>query len=319
MALPKIYENDLDKAMFPIRVSPVYYRPTSDNMAIDDPNHKVIMRQDNKQVLGIVSSRYKIYTHALAYELGCELFQTVFGLNPELFKVDVNKLGSYCHIDLLNENNKIDIKGGQKNLFNEWEEGQFRDIYYPFLRISNSYNRTLSMRFTLGFYRWKCSNGLLMGYDKLADITISHSTSYSDAREKVFKKAAGINKRTREFKQFIENTRKLTVPKELLEVVVLDMLDKQYDSTKTPELIKIKKIISKSVPRYIDQLGETALTAINIATDYIKYIENTSNVNVLQSKPLQWGMKLSKPGFKMDEYLKEQSRYNRETYKQIAA
>ena len=67
MALPKIYENDLDKAMFPIRVSPVYYRPTSDNMAIDDPNHKVIMRQDNKQVLGIVSSRYKIYTHAQAY------------------------------------------------------------------------------------------------------------------------------------------------------------------------------------------------------------------------------------------------------------
>ena len=100
---------------------------------------------------------------------------------------------------------------------------------------------------------------------------------------------------------------------------LLDMLDKQYDSTKTPELKKIKKVISKSVPRYIDQLGETALTAINIATDYIKYIENTSNVNVLQSKPLQWGMKLSKPGFKMDDYLKEQSRYNRETYKQIAA
>jgi hypothetical protein len=71
----------------------------------------------------------------------------------------------------------------------------------------------------------------------------------------------------------------------------------------------MSEVLRGTVPAYAAELGESALAAINIATDYIKTAENTQTVNSLQSRAMDWGMRVTKENFNMASYLNELRTY----------
>ena len=314
--LNPIYKCELDKALFPISVSQVYYNTHGAGQQ-QDPKHRVIMREDTAEVLGIVSDQYQLYTHRQAYQLGQEVFEKCFHVHPELFKVDINHSGSSCHIDLYSEEVNISISKGHRDLFGNWMEPKFKDKYYPFIRITNSYNRKYTLRFSLGFYRSKCANGLLMGYDHLGDISIPHNLPFAEARSIALSKVKDFAQCVNGFERQLDAVRHIAIPRHLLEVVALDMLDMQYGKERLPKLLKMKDILKDISPIYVEEMGANAMAAMNIATDYIKHIEHTHNVSILQSRPMEWMMHKAGDTFNQKEYLRKQDAYYSNVYARI--
>jgi hypothetical protein len=301
-----IYDRKIGEIHFPIQVSDVYYKHLGQPDKLQDPDHKAIIRGDSGEVLGMVGSKYEVITHSEAYRLGRSLFKEVFGSRPTVFKVDMNNKGSYCHVDLLNPKERISIKGIQKA---RDYKSSINEEYYPFIRISNSYNHTFALRYNLGFYRWKCANGLLMGAGTLGDIVISHDRPLEESEWYVMDAAEEFAKQINEFDEYVRRAGSIHIPKELLEVVTMDMLDRRYGLDQKPKLLKMSEVLRGTVPAYAAELGESALAAINIATDYIKTVENTQTVNSLQSRAMDWGMKVTGENFNMASYLNELRTY----------
>jgi len=310
-----IYERDLESINFPIEISNVYYDHYGSRKQKHDNSHKALVRGDTGEVLGLVGTKYEVIRHWEAYELGQQLFKKVFGSEPEVFKVDMNRKGSYCHVDILNPRERIVIKDLQKA---GRSNDKIREEYFPFIRISNSYNHSFALRYHLGFYRWKCSNGLLMGQDMLGDIVISHDKPLHESESYVMDAAASFAELVGRFDNYIRRAGKIQIPKELLEVVTLDVLDKQYGVDQLPRLLKMTEVLRGAIPAYADELGTSALAAINIATDYIKTIENTHTVNSLQTKAMDWGLRITENGFALNDYLKDQKTYKESVLDKIA-
>ena len=304
-----IYERNIDEINFPIQISDVYYEHQGNKDKIQDNGHKAIIRRDSGEILGMVGKKYEVITHREAYKLGQKLFREVFESRPEVYKVDMNRKGSYCHVDLFNPKERIVIKRLEKM---GRPDAEFNEEYYPFIRISNSYNHTFSLRYSLGFYRWKCSNGLLMGRKMLGDIVISHDKPLEASEWYVMDAAEKFSRMVGDFDDYIRKAGKIYIPKELLEVVTLDILDKQYGVEQKPRLLKMTEVLRGSIPAYASELGESALAAINIATDYIKTVENTHTVNSLQSRAMDWGLRVTKKHFNLSAYLNEQKNYKEE-------
>jgi len=301
-----IYDRKIQDINFPIEESEVYYRHQDTRTTLEDYSHKALIRRDSGELLGMVGSKYEVITHNEAYRLGVKLFKKVFGSDPEVFKVDMNSKGSYCHVDILNPIDRIKVEGieGSVGL-----NGVIDEEYYPFIRISNSYNHTFALRYNLGFYRWKCSNGLLMGVDTLGDIVITHDKPLEESEWYVMNAAQEFRKQVTQFDGYIRKAGKIHIPKELLEVVTMDLLDRKYNLEQAPLILKMSKLLRGSIPAYAAELGESALAAINIGTDYIKTVENTQTVNSLQSRAMDWGMRVTEDGFALEKYLEEQKSY----------
>jgi hypothetical protein len=148
-----------------------------------------------------------------------------------------------------------------------------------------------------------------MGGGTLGDIVISHDRPLEESEWYVMDAAEEFAKQINEFDEYVRRAGSIHIPKELLEVVTMDMLDRRYGLDQKPKLLKMSEVLRGTVPAYAAELGESALAAINIATDYIKTVENTQTVNSLQSRAMNWGMKVTGENFNMASYLNELRTY----------
>lgn len=77
----------------------------------------------------------------------CKLFPMVSEKDLVPFKIITSQAFTSCHIDLIHKDVNLD----------KWKQ----DTWLPFVRVSNSFNRTFALPFELGFVRNLCSNGFI--------------------------------------------------------------------------------------------------------------------------------------------------------------
>jgi hypothetical protein len=148
---------EVDDLLFPVEIRPIYMdmqvNGTQTKIAV--PNNKIIVNTRSDAPLGVVSNGYKLFTNHEAIELGKRCCTEIFGSketeNIEIFQVDAPSTASYCHIDLVHKN----------YIMNLWDEAKRSEIYVPYLRITNSYNRSRALRFDFGFCIKICFNGII--------------------------------------------------------------------------------------------------------------------------------------------------------------
>lgn len=271
---------DLSTILFPVELRPVGYIP-SGTEAEPSPNgadeesapeefesidqYKAVVRGDNGTVFAVVSSRYELLHNSRALDLGKKAFEHLF---PEasaadfiVFDLHSTKTGSACHIDLIHKTYSTDV----------WEQ----ETWLPFLRVSNSYNRSRALGFDFGFVRKLCNNGVIFRKETI-QARFYHTKGELEidlAQDKSFLRLKELEA---EFATHMKNLRKMTVHGQYLLPLSIFLLGLDFDLTTSnvkkredeeKRLGDVVVTLNALIGRYVAQLGSTAYTAMNAATD----------------------------------------------------
>jgi len=127
----------LDEVLFPVGFANVLIEGKiegeySQKVGIPIDKYQALINMSTGDVLSVVTKDYKLITNKQAIEFGKECYKQVFNINNidnfEVFNVISPSTKSFCHIDVI-------MKDHQINLLKQ-------EIYFPFIRITNSYNKT---------------------------------------------------------------------------------------------------------------------------------------------------------------------------------
>jgi len=147
---------NLQDALFPVGFVDIFIDGMTDGepfkpVKIPVDKYQAIINQDNGDILCVVTKDYKLITNEQALEFGKECYKRVFNINDtknfEVFNIVTSSTKTICHIDVIQ-------KGYEINIYKQ-------EVYIPYVRITNSYNRTRALSFDLGFCRKLCDNGVI--------------------------------------------------------------------------------------------------------------------------------------------------------------
>jgi len=274
----------LQDAFFETEILPIYWFDSNDR------RHKIagqqtIIDKKERRAISVVSTSYQFIHNFDAYKLADRVIQRVFNgltLNDfECFNVYMPQSKGSCRIDLiLRSANSI-----FPNLIDTW---------MPFIRISNSYNKTLVLKYEIGFCRGICLNGVIFDQRGIT-IRIPHSQKVNMYRIKRMidnlKEVKGIQSLIDEFCEKINTLKSFEFPEsiEFPETVVLpelikfpvffalamyckafNIVVKHEEIYGTVEKEEADGIVQKRAitPKRIEQLTEEARLIINRAEQY---------------------------------------------------
>ena len=164
MITRKVESYNLSDAFFSVAEMPVFINKLGLNKVIR--GFKAIVDIERENTLSVVSSKYRLVSNKEAYEMTDHVIQIIFENKTlrdfQCFNIYMPKTRGSCRMDLIMPNNF-------KKLF-----GKEMESWTPFIRISNSYNRTMTLQYKLGFCRWICKNGVIFG-QKGIKLSMTHS------------------------------------------------------------------------------------------------------------------------------------------------
>ena len=151
---------EIDDILFPVEERPllVSVRDGAGERSVPVPQNKAIVNGATGRVLGVVSREYRLVTNRQALDWGHECCRTVFpdtkSSEWHMEVTDAPSSGGHCYIDLVHNSTALDFR------FVAAKDKP--DLYGPFIRVTNSYNRLRALRYDVGFYRKVCKNGLIL-------------------------------------------------------------------------------------------------------------------------------------------------------------
>ena len=250
---------DLNDVLFPVEEHPVFVsiKNKSDERRLAVSDKKAIVNCENDRVLGIVSRDYRLVTNQEALNWAHQCCRTVFPeTQPSEWQVnaaDAPGTGGHCFIDLAHNSTALD--------FQDLPARDRPEVYGPFIRVTNSYNRVRALAFDIGFYRKVCTNGLILP-DSIIQFKFTHlrrdigeTIEFQVAQEKLAKF------RTR-FGNYLGALRDCVVPRNQFEpllwaVLSLQELDDELEpgSRAADEWDALTARVCGLCDRYADDLG----------------------------------------------------------------
>lgn len=280
-----------------------YALPAKDNIAL--------VNKRDQQVLSIVSKNYRLITNEEALEIGKKAFRSLFPsiITDHLipFKVIAPRKLTSCHIDLVHQGVNLEkIK---------------QDSWFPFLRITNSYNRTYALSFELGFVRALCSNGFI--FDKKS-VKVKYRHTAGSNPYIIEADVSKLVAYEAEFVGYLNNLKRFYIDKKYVLPLLLKALNMNYDLKEEPLSLKeknsrekfsqLKGLIEDLTDQYFNELNPTAYAFLNILTDFISHQDEykmipmyMAHVNHYYNKPSHWMISfvdaIKKDSFDIEDYL----------------
>ena len=305
--------NKLEDVLFPVKLQEIYsefrFPATLFNQQIFTHNHKAVVNQKSGEIISIVGSNYKLISNKEAIEMGKQIFTQLY---PE---VKTNDLISYKVVSPLSKASAhIDLIHKDVN-FNVWEQ----ETWLPYLRTSNSYNRTYALSFEVGFARKLCSNGVLFN-KKTMKLKYLHSKSN---KIELLTDSAQIKATSELFIKQCQNLSKYELPKELMIPLVFQILNTNLELPEARQMTKkmnylrnFIEVVKVLTDRYFTELGPNAYAAFNVMTELVSHQDEYKNltgfyfnVRSFYTKPADWMedflTKINGNTFKLEEYLVE--------------
>ena len=257
-----------DELLFPVRRVPVYadLRGGSREGLERIQGQRAIVNCATDRVISIVSESYQVVTNreALYYgQLCCRAaFPESGGAEWRVLQAQAPTTMGSCRIDLVHPASALDfVAAGTRGL---------SETYGPFVRVTNSYNRSRALGFEIGFMRLICSNGMLIP-DSSIRFAFNHSTRRISQRVRFEVKKDGFKQLKERFQAFLDPLRKCKVPNELFVPTTLAVL-----RINKPEPLKHRQIepwqrlarhLESISADYSCQLGPTGYALLNVITD----------------------------------------------------
>ena len=170
------------------------------------PGKKALINDDTRRVLSVVSDQYQVLHNGTALKLARKCCTAAFPNTApaswEVFSVETPKTGGHCRIDFKHDG-KVP---GYDWSFSEAEQ----DTYGPFIRVTNSYNRTCVFGLRFGLVRWACTNGWIDWHSSIT-IAVAHDVKEMEASIEAKISEAKFRKVHAEFRGLIGPLRRAEV------------------------------------------------------------------------------------------------------------
>jgi hypothetical protein len=280
-------EVSLEKALFPVELRPVWVPMERGNLE-EISRYQAVVDVNQRHVFSVVANDYKLVHNREAVELGRQCFGAVFQLtSPDAIKpynIVMPKTRSFCHIDFIHPDASFDF----------YDE----DPWTPFLRVTNSYNRTFALNFDLGFCRGICKNGLIAGKQSI-EFKYTHSKSSGrDPKGEFAVRSGEFANLEADFIDSLHNLKRYHVPPEFMWPLLCKVFRVTIPDweTLTPqqEMLWEKKLNAVTALRddYFAMLGQNGYAALNVMTDYASRptveISAEQRINALQTYSGEW-------------------------------
>ena len=268
---------DLEQAFFPVIEEPINVdvfmgRPKR------IPGYKALVEQETGRVISVVSSKYRLLLNREAYELADIIIQAVFEgkrlYDFECFNILMPKTKGSCRIDLILPNDFNELFGDES------------ESWTPFIRISNSYNRRMTLKYEIGFCRWICKNGVIFG-----QLGISFSVNHTELTKvninkligKAKKEIGGIVSLWSEFEKKMNALKEISLPVSACLPIYckafdINVKDKLTEDQEDILCLKAKQIIDTG-KEYFEELGNNGYAMMNVLSDYASFPRWSSSPN----------------------------------------
>jgi hypothetical protein len=305
--------HNLPDILFKVKLQDVYsdfrFPNTLFPLPIGTPDYRAVVNQSNGQIISVVGKNYQLISNEEAIEKGKQIFAQLYpGVKTDElipYKVVAPNSKASAHIDLIHES--VD--------FSVWEQ----ETWLPFLRTTNSYNRSVALSFEIGFVRKLCSNGVLFNKDSIKLKYLHNKGNTVD----IINAANQIKTTSNLFINQCLNLKDYPIPNELMFALVCQVLNINMD---LPEEKQIKKKMNSLqnlidlteilTTRYTNEMGSNAYAAFNVLTDLVSHQDQYKNltgyyfnVRSFYAKPTDWmddfSNKTKVKGFEYSNYLKE--------------
>jgi len=286
-------EYTLKDALFGVELADVYVNSPYDGMLFDTgerkikriPKFKAVLAQDNGYVFAVVTSDYNLITNEAALELGRLCFKEVFVVTSHKmmkpYNVIMPETRSFCHLDFLHAGEKLFPFDN--------------DLWQPYIRITNSYNRMFALNFDLGFCRGICKNGVIFGKRNI-EFKYIHSKRSSDPEIEFSLRAGELSALEKEFTEALFNLKRFHVPRKVMWALACKVFSQtlpEHPSKRQRELLDEKRnAIEDLTGQYFQKLGENGYAALNVLTDFatrpVGMISAEHRIDSLQRQTGDW-------------------------------
>ena len=280
--LRPVVESPVAQPFFP--VSKVRVRATDTGHAFR--RHWAVVADDRREVFAIVTEDYQLVSNLRAYELGRRAFALVFGDQAtnrlQLFNVNMPATRSWANLDLTAEGLDLALPD--------------EDRWLPFLRVTNSYNRSRALGFTVGVCRWICTNGMIFGEQSLK-LNVTHAKDVDLDRRLV---GAFAHRRfdVAGCRDKLERLRRLSVAREQFLAGTLEILEMKPPAERPRSAAhrdgwwRLGPWLRRLGDKYREDLGDTAYALVNAATEYASDanapLMSPARVDALQARCGRW-------------------------------
>ena len=260
--------SDYRELLFPVRSVPVFaqFVAGDETSRLRVPGRKAILDCSTNRVLSIVSENYRIVTNRDALDYAHQCCAAAFPDIPSrawrVATADAPATGGHCHIDLVESTSKLK--------FDSVSPGNRPDTYGPFVRVTNSYNRTRALGFDIGFMRKVCSNGMIIPKSSV-HFAFNHNTRNIGDRVRFEIKKGTFQGLRQRFLNFLEPLRQCHVPSFLLTPLALRALrvtePRQPPGRGREAWEEINSRVDSLSRRYAGELGHNAYALTNVVSD----------------------------------------------------
>ena len=302
---------DLTKAFFPVEEqSDIWCEYNGRSLRI--PGYKAIIDKDARRTLSVVSSKYRLVTNLEAFQIADYVVRTVFEGKKlddfECYNILMPQTKGSCRIDMIIPNNFNKLFGDNK------------ESWTPFVRISNSYNRTMTLRYEIGFCRWICLNGVIFGQTGISfSITHTGRITHREIDQLVRSAQAqigSIGSLWAAFEEKMKQLKDIALPLSsalaiYCKVFGIIVKEDTVSETQKDNLASRAIQIVEASREYFDEMGNNAYAMMNVMSDFASFPEWTPSpsqyVDGYQRKVGKWVDSFleerHKPDFNLDTYI----------------
>jgi hypothetical protein len=301
-----------DPHFFRVDTSPVYYDDKSPLALMNCfPQKKVIVDLSNHQGISLVRDGFFPVPHRDAFDLGIRIYRLLFGVTPMIHKQRINTKRTDYSVDFVSEecqiridrngykvfNPLVGIKEVDLNRNNDSENAErplfnpnFSDIYFPFIRVTNYLRDGKQFSIELGYYRSRCSNGLLLGQE--TKLVFQHSYFVSTFESIKSSALLFFSRNEGAYYGLAEQLWRMLniyVPAQRMRLVTIDIFQQIIFKQEKEEQVKLLGHLNELVIKYVEEIGENMNAAVNVATDFSKILYgNNVSASAVEQMTSDW-------------------------------
>jgi CRISPR/Cas system-associated protein endoribonuclease Cas2 len=185
----------------------------------------------------------------------------------------------------------------------------FRDQYHPFIRVSNYLREGNAFYIELGYYRYRCSNGMMLG--RKTQTTFRHSYYVNSFKSIQIAVMEQFLRHKHSFMYMAENLWKLLlvyIPKAKMRLTSFDIFEKELLRRSIEERMELQLKLNELIDKYVLEIGENLNAALNVATDFSKLLEgNKVSQSHIQNLGSIWANRVSERSFNIEKYFADLS------------
>ena len=194
----------------------------------------------------------------------------------------------------------------------------FKDVWMPFIRILNSYNKTYKLSYVLGFCNRTSQNRVIFA-DKMVPLSSAHNDVQNKLDKEIQKKFYDISRFEVESYERLIELKKFYFPRKMMLALYCMVFGVKAEAGRHLSLREREKrhdfveAMDSWTTEFFTVQGENAYAAFCVlaaaASRPVSYFTSENRMNTLQEKVGGWSYnfteRVKEPSFDIDEYLSE--------------